>query len=154
MDIQETKTEEYIQFYYKKDNYYFVVRVDFNDNVECKRIENDAEIDVEISDDERLKWIESRDEFDKVFIVKKLYRGICDIKAQLYKVVKDYQKELGLEDRFLEDSLDKRLFNLADSININYSDLAHEVSQIPDDMLDDFEKKNRIRLHSVSKENK
>lgn len=135
MKMQETITEPYIRFVSKKDKYYFAVRVDFDDNVECKRVGNDDA--VEISDDERLEWIEKRNVFlDKMLIVRKLYEKIRDIEAMRDGAIRYFQDDLDLEE-----IVDDWFLRSVKRIDIDYSDLEEEAHRIPYHVLKKYEEK-------------
>lgn len=136
MNIQETITQEYIQFDYEKNGYYFVVRVDFNDNVECKKSGDDGAIDIQVYDD-YYKWIKRRDVvLGKILKAKKLCNKIEEMDYLLDKAIKGFKADLDPEN-----SLDGDLICSVDKIKIDYSDLEREARQIPFGVLERFEKK-------------
>lgn len=137
MNIKETITEEYIQFHYKKEGNHHFIKIRYNDEVEYRRVEIDGVNNIQVSKEERQEWLKKRDEvLGKMVKARKLYSQVCGLESLLHYAVRKFRDGLDLED-----SLDKRLFNLADSINIEYADLEEEAHRIPYHVLKKYEEK-------------
>lgn len=136
MKIEETITEDYIIFDFKKDGYHHFITVDYDDNVKRERVGGEGRIDVQVYEEEKQNWLEIRDEvLEKMARIRILYEEMFSIP----KILSDVN---ALKRGFpLNDSLDDRLYNLADSIDIDDVQIAYDVYRIPYHVLKKYEEK-------------